>query len=227
MGTRVVLNNQKEIIAKLSDTSKMPCRSWSLAALETCPASKKFDSDELVDACAGCYATQGFYTWKAAKGVRMSNKEGWKDAQWVDSMVEAVSKERSGCFRWFDSGDVYNLTLAEKIYLVCLRTPEIEHWIPTRMYKFAKFAEILAKLQALPNVVVRFSSDSVVGETVEGVTTSTIISDIDQLPANAVVCNSDKQGNKCLDCRACWDKSVPVVAYKAHGANMMKVIAKG
>ena len=63
---------------------------------------------------------------------------------------------------------------AHKILDVCERTPWVKHWIPTRMYKFAKFGTILARLQALPNVVVRLSSDSITGETVQGATTSTI-----------------------------------------------------
>ena len=38
----------------------MPCKSWSLEAITTCPASIGEDG-ELVDACKGCYATTGFY----------------------------------------------------------------------------------------------------------------------------------------------------------------------
>ena len=45
---------------KLSKASKMPCRSWSLPAIRSCPAAKK-RGGELVDACKGCYATEGNY----------------------------------------------------------------------------------------------------------------------------------------------------------------------
>ena len=61
------------------------------------------------------------------------------------------------------------------------------------MYKFAKFGTILARLQALPNVVVRLSSDSITGETVPGVTTSTIAT-LDTVPQGAVVCARHTQG---------------------------------
>ena len=47
---------------KLSKASKMPCRSWSLQAIDTCPASIGSDG-ELVDACKGCYATTGNYNF--------------------------------------------------------------------------------------------------------------------------------------------------------------------
>ena len=29
-------------------------------------------------------------------------------------------------------------------------------------------------------------------------------------------CVASKQGNKCLDCRACWDKNVENIGYPAH-----------
>jgi hypothetical protein len=90
------------------------------------------------------------------------------------------------------------------------------------MYKFPKFAKVIAKMQALDNVVVRFSSDSVNGETIQGQTTSTIFSDT--VPAGAVECQAYQHGGKCNGCRACYDKAVPVIAYKAHGIKMAKVI---
>jgi hypothetical protein len=92
------------------------------------------------------------------------------------------------------------------------------------MHKFPKFAKVIAKMQALPNVVVRFSSDSVQGQLVEGVTTSTIFSEEDQLPENATICKAYEHGGKCNGCRSCYDKSVNVIAYKSHGVKMAKVI---
>jgi hypothetical protein len=77
-------------------------------------------------------------------------------------------------------------------------------------------------MQALPNVVVRFSSDSVQGEIIEGKTTSTIFSD--KLPANTFECKAYQHEGKCNGCRACYDKDVQIVAYKAHGVKMAKVI---
>jgi hypothetical protein len=134
-------------------------------------------------------------------------------------MVAELDNDRY--FRWFDSGDMYSIGLARKILEVCERTPWVKHWIPTRMYKFQKFALVLARLQALPNVVVRLSSDSITGETVEGQNTSTI-STLDTVPSDAVVCEAYTRAGKCDKCRACWDKSVSVVAYIGHGRSMVK-----
>ena len=127
-------------------------------------------------------------------------------------------------FRWFDSGDMYSIGLAEKMYQVMLETPATKHWLPTRMAKFPKFQSILAKMQALPNVMVRFSSDNVDGTYTKGLHGSTILPDASMADSNTFVCSAPSQGGKCLDCRACYDKSVPVVGYIAHGKKMAKVI---
>jgi len=205
---------------KLSKTSKLDgILSWSLQALETCPGSKGLNG-ELVPACQGCYATTGNYRFANVKKPREFNREDWKRDNWVNDMVMAL--ENSRYFRWFDSGDMYDLSLACRIYEVMKTTPWVKHWLPTRMHKFKKFAEIIAKMQSLDNVVVRFSSDSVTGEIIEGQTTSTIFSD--KLPENAFECKAYEHEGKCSGCRACYDKDVKVIAYKAHGVKMAKVI---
>lgn len=203
---------------KLSKASKMPCRSWSLQALDTCPGSKD-SKGNLVPACSGCYATTGNYRFKNVKAPREHNRQDWKRDEWVNDMVRELDNDRY--FRWFDSGDMYDVRLARKILEVCERTPWVKHWIPTRMHKFPKFALVLARLDRLPNVVVRLSSDSITGETIKGATTSTITT-VDSVPSDAVVCEAYTRDGKCADCRACWDKAVPVIAYIGHGKTMLK-----
>lgn len=207
---------------KLSKTSKLDnIMSWSLQALETCQGSIGADG-ELVAACSGCYATQGTYNFPGTKAVRADNKVAWQDAGWVDTMVAALKKQ--SYFRWFDSGDMYSLSLAVKMYAVMVATPHVKHWLPTRMYKFAKFETILARMEALPNVMVRRSSDAVDGTYTKGVHGSTIIPAGVPMPAGVVACTAPDNGGKCSGCRACYSKDVPVVAYIAHGRKMAKVI---
>ena len=206
---------------KFSKASKMPCRSWSLQALDTCPASIGADG-ELVDACKGCYATDGNYRFSNVKAPRLHNRDDWKQSDWVDAMVAELDNDRY--FRWFDSGDMYSLKLAEKIYDVMVATPWTRHWLPTRMHKFSKFADILAKMEALSNVVVRLSSDSINGDIIAGNTTSTIIPTISHRKPKMTICEAYEREGKCATCRACWDKDVEVVAYVAHGRKMTKQI---
>lgn len=204
----------------LSQAGKLPCRSWSLNSPDTCPGSKG-SNGELVDACKGCYATTGCYNFHTTITPRANNKKDWKRDGWVDDMVEALTKEKF--FRWFDSGDMYCLELAEKIYEVMWLTPNTKHWLPTRMHKFGKFHDILHDMNSLPNVMVRYSSDSVEGAYEKG-HGSTIIPSGMGTPIGVKLCNAPKQGGKCLDCRDCWNRDIPVIGYIGHGHKMAKII---
>jgi len=213
---------------RISVTSKLDgIRSWSLQALETCPGSIAEPATHsspvvLVDACKGCYATQGNYRYPNVKAPRIENREDWKREGWVDDMVKALDSDRY--FRWFDSGDVYAIGLAEKILQVMQQTPWVKHWMPTRMHKFVKFQAILSAMDALPNVKVRLSSDSVVGQYVKGLHGSVIVPDARVDPDQVTLCRAYENNGKCSGCRACYDKAIPVIAYPAHGRSMAKVI---
>jgi hypothetical protein len=207
---------------KISITSKLDgIRSWSLQALDTCPGSIA-SPGELVPACKGCYATTGNYRYPNVKAPRLHNQTDWQRLEWADNMVAALNKDRY--FRWFDSGDAYTLGLAEKILEVMQRTPWVLHWLPTRMHKFPKFRGVLQQMSALPNVSVRFSSDSVTGEYTKGLHGSVIIPTPSDVQEGMTLCEAYSHGGKCNGCRACYDKSVDVIAYPAHGVSMMKVI---
>ena len=210
---------------RLSNTGKMPCKSWSLQARETCPGAmitKGKDKGSLVPACRGCYATTGNYRFPKVKAPRVENRNDWMRDDWVDDMVGAISGDPY--FRWFDSGDVYHPLLAEKIEQIVSRTPNTRHWLPTRSYKFPRLKKVLDRLnKKCDNIVVRYSSDAVDGTYKKGLHRSTIVPE--GTPLNGVhLCPANKQGGKCGPCRACWDNKVEVVAYIAHGKQMEKVI---
>lgn len=206
---------------KFSKTSKLDnIMSWSLTAIDTCPGSVK-PGGGLVDACSGCYATTGFYNFGSTKAVRIDNKLDWEREDFVADCIAALKKQKF--FRWFDSGDLYSVQLAQKIYEVMVATPHVKHWLPTRMAKFAKFADILAKMASLPNVKVRFSSDSITGEYTKGVHGSVIIPTVDQADDHVTVCRAYENDGKCNGCRACYSKDVDVIAYPQHGKKMAKV----
>jgi len=209
-------------MVKLSVTSKLDgIRSWSLNALDTCPGSLE-SPGVLVDACKGCYATTGNYRFPNVKAPRNHNKLDWQRMGWVDDMVQALQNDRF--FRWFDSGDMYSLALAEKMLEIMKRTPWVKHWLPTRMHKFPKFALVLQEMQSLKNVSVRFSSDSVNGKYVKGLHGSVIIPTPDDVKKGMTLCKAYESLGTCDGCRACYDKKVKVIAYPAHGKKMQKVI---
>ena len=205
---------------KLSKASKMPCKSWSLEALDTCAGSKD-STGELVPVCADCYAAKGMYRFPVVKAARVHNKQDWKRDDWVSDMVTALKGQTY--FRWLDSGDVYSIKLLRKIVNVIEDTPDTMHWLPTRMYKFKKFRTVLLELAQYENVVVRWSID-------EGwldlhqkhkPNMSIVIDDAamhDNYTDNKhlTICRSSENKGKCGDCRACWNRDVEVIAYIHH-----------
>jgi len=197
----------------LSKASKMPGKSWSLQAGDTCPGSINPVTKEVIEVCADCYAKTGFYRMENVKAPRLSNRKDWKRTDWADDMVAALDNER--WFRWFDSGDIYTAALAQKIYEVARRTPWCNHWIPSKSYNIPKIRYWLDRLKELPNVSVRFSSPST-----NGVYTSThgsvVVQSVTDTIQNGKMCDAYTRGGKCGPCRACWDSSINLIVYPLH-----------
>jgi hypothetical protein len=203
----------------LSSVGKMPGKSWSLQAGETCPGSIDPISKQVLPVCDGCYAKAGNYVYSNVKAPREHNREDWKRAGWVADMVALLDNERY--FRWFDSGDVYHPALAFKIYLVMQQTPWCNHWLPTKSYNIPRIRAILERMKELPNVSVRYSSPNVDG-TLDDIHGSTVIPSATYPTTATKICDSYERGGKCGPCRACWSKEVKSVAYVAHGVKIKK-----
>ena len=210
-----------ETQVKISDTTKMPCYSWSLEAVETCPGARDSNGD-LVPVCSGCYAADGFYVFEGPKGVRRYNREDWKRKEWVDDMVAELREEEY--FRWFDSGDVYHPELGRKIYAVMTNTPWCKHWLPTRSYKIERIRFWLEKMKKLPNVNVRYSADTVDGTFDPEFHGSAVVPNLNSFDER--LCRAYTRDGHCGDCRNCWDKNIPIILYPAHGRNMIATTRK-
>lgn len=212
-------------MVKLSKTEKLDgiC-SWSLVAGRHCPGEINLLTRQTAEVCKGCYAKGGNYRYPNVRGVRMANAEDWERDEWVDDMVHALKGQ--DYFRWFDSGDAYTLRLAQKIVMVMIRTPWCKHWFATRMGKFDKFKGVLSQMRKLSNVAVRYSADDV---GVYGDEHSCMVFDPSEpVPKGVKACNAYAKGDdkvaKCHGCRDCWDKTIPVIGYKAHGRTMIKLL---
>ncbi len=137
------------------------------------------------------------------------------DPMWVDAMTIAINgTESSGYFRWHDSGDLQSLEHLTKIVQIAKNLPNIDFWLPTREYSIV--AEYVKQNGAFPdNLTVRLSAYMIDGQPPVGLakrlglTTSGV-------STSGFTCPSSSQGNKCLSCRACWDKNVSNVNYKKH-----------
>ena len=116
--------------------------------------------------------------------------------------------------RWFDAGDLANLDVLRTIVLVCEKTPEVNHWLPTRELKIVR--EYLKKHGEFPkNLTVRVSSTMVNDKPRSGGWNTSTVHTKDKDPSGHI-CPARTQDNQCGDCRACWDSNVKNVSYPVH-----------
>jgi len=196
----------KEITGGLSKPSKMPGPSFNL------PATACITGAKLVNVkgstCSGCYALKFRYNFKKAKKAMARRLAKLHNPRWVDSMVTLINKQT--VMRWHDSGDLQSAKHLTNIFEVCNRTPGTMHWLPTREARFLRLMDPDVVPKNLKIVLSDHMNDQATPPTwwpyTSGVTTDHA----------AVTCPSSKQGNKCLDCRQCWDRSTKRVVYGKH-----------
>jgi len=165
--------------------------------------------------CSICYALKGRYVFKNVQDCLERRFKSLTDPRWVDAMVTAITnREKSGYFRWHDSGDLQGVGHLQMIVDVCKRTPQIKHWLPTREWSFVR--QYLQSGSRLPdNLTVRFSALMVDGPAPETIAKAWGVQ-VSGASDSAFTCPVSKQGNKCRDCRTCWDRSTFNVTYKKH-----------
>jgi len=195
----------KSITGGLSKPSKMPCSSWST------PASKCITGSMLRkkpgSICSDCYACKGNY--KRFPVIERALMKRWNanfDDVWVDAMVELISKEKSGFFRWFDAGDIKSVYQFQAIIKVVKKTPGIRHWLPTKEYKIAMSQE------HPDNLTVRYSAYFIDRPAPNFKHTSTSHTE----KAIGHECDAYKRKGKCGNCRSCWNKEISNISYKKH-----------
>lgn len=203
----------------LSDTSKMPCKSWSVTAL-ACNIGSKL-AQVAGSVCHGCYALKGFYRMPNVASTLHNRLSLMAEKGWASAMIAKIkAEEKSGFFRWFDSGDIQSLKNLKDIVRIALALPEIRFWLPTKEYGIvSEYYELYGPFPQ--NLTVRLSAymvdkagpDSLADAM--NLTTSEVASS-PQPSETKQVCPSSTQGNKCLDCRACWNPNVKTVVYRLH-----------
>ena len=193
----------RKITGGLSAPNKMPGPSINLPAWN-CITGLKLQAVKN-SVCAGCYAMKGRYRFPNVRKAMDRRLTALQDPRWVDAMVTLVKGQP--WFRWHDSGDIQSPEHLKNIFEVCNRTPETRHWMPTREVKFLKLMDpdVVPK-----NLIIRISSHMIdQGPVKHWPWTSTVVT-------SGKTCPAAEQGNKCKECRACWDRSVKNVAYGKH-----------
>ena len=200
-----------KITHTLGKPSKMPGFTYGLPAQE-CKTGSKLAKIK-GSTCYGCYALKGCYRFKAFKEAGAKRLEAIKNPLWSTAMAAQINSKKSKWFRWHDSGDVQSLKHLAKIFKVCRLTPDVQHWMPTREAWVKPFLK-----KAPTNLVIRFSMpmvDQAPAKSWPNVST-VITEDKPWFGATSRQCPAPKQGNKCLDCRACWDAKIWNISYIQH-----------
>lgn len=198
-----------QIVGGLSKPSKMPGLSIGLPAWECKTGSKLREVEGSV--CSKCYAMKGCYTlYPAVKAAQYNRLKALNDARWIPAMVKLISGQSE--FRWHDAGDIQDLIHLWQIAQVCKRTPETQHWMPTKEKKIV--LQYLKKWGGFPkNLIVRVSSAMINGKPSKAFPyTSTVHTDAPM----GHECPAPTQGGACKDCRACWDKGISNISYHQH-----------
>lgn len=218
MQSKVIFMKKHEanaICGTLTNTSKMPCKSYSLPT-EACQTGYKMAQIE-GSICHSCYANKGFYKAyeKTVKPSQWARLDSLTNPHWVDGMVNLIGND--SFFRWHDSGDLQGVEHLELIARVAQLTPSTRHWLPTREYGMVK--QYIAKHGALPkNLIVRLSAmypdkPVIVPKSLQGVA-NVAVSNVHTGKPMGTACNAPKQNGACLDCRLCWTGET--VSYALH-----------
>jgi len=217
----------KDISHTLSNTSKMPGKSYSISATR-CKVGGKLRQVK-GSVCEGCYAMKGAYVWRPTVNAMELRLKSLDNPLWVDAMVAQI--KRQTFFRWHDSGDLQSIDHLAKICAVAEKTPATNHWLPTREKGVLK-----AYKGVIPsNLVVRLSAPMIDGKPPK---TSFNTSTVHTSEPIGHVCLAERtlKGGKmlskaqyktlkrghgldlghCGDCRACWNTQVANVSYHKH-----------
>mgnify|MGYP001115287950 FL=1 len=199
----MLVKDALKITDSFTKTSKMPGLSYSLPAW-ACQTGAKLRKIP-TSPCFGCYAMKNNYVrYPAIKEAQYRRLDAINHPLWVEAMSAVIKRQK--WFRWHDAGDVQSKEHMAKILEVCRLTPDTNHWLPTQERQFLPAPE-----EVPANLVIRLSRSKIDGPSSKvwshesGVTTK-----------ESRTCPAPDQKGKCLDCRKCWDKTIPAVIYGKH-----------
>ena len=83
------VSEARAAVGGLSQTSKMPCKSWGISAKACKTGGKRAKVEGTV--CHGCYALKGAYVWPVVEKAHAKRLDAIFTAGWVDAMVTAIN----------------------------------------------------------------------------------------------------------------------------------------
>lgn len=209
----MIYGDALKLIGGLSHPSKMPWWAWSISANDCITGGKLAQVEGTI--CNSCYALKGNYRFSNVVAAHERRKQVIGHPDFVEAFVVVLSNlhaktrktkmngEVENRFRWMDSGDIQSVEMLRNINEVARRTPQIDHWLPTRELQMVK--EFLRGDTFAPNLIVRISTAKV-GDRPTKQPLGLPYASVDAAPTeNLHVCPArEHQGNRCLDCDRCW-----------------------
>ncbi len=212
-----------EVTGGVTQTSKMPCKSYSLP---TVACRTGFELSKVAGSiCASCYAQKGFYSMYAktvepAQHARLTAIElACADAEyralWIDAMQTLIGADQY--FRFHDSGDLQDIAHLALYAELARSMPQCQFWLPTREYGMVKQ---FAAANTIPaNLTIRLSAifpdqPVKIPASLQGITGIEASNVHKHTTPVGAVCPAYTRQGKCGDCRACWNPGT--VTYPLH-----------
>jgi hypothetical protein len=200
------------IVHSLSSPSKMPCYGYSIPARHCITGGKLHKVKQSI--CSVCYALKGRYVFPNVLAAMEKRFSSLHHVLWEQAITYLIRKrEKSGFFRWHDSGDIQSENHLDMLCKVARNLPDITFWLPTREYSIV--SGYMEKHSIPDNLTIRLSAFMIDGEPPVAIAKrlNLVVSGVSKEGFN---CPSSKQNGKCMDCRACWSKEHFVINYKQH-----------
>jgi hypothetical protein len=198
-------------VLKASRTRKMPCASTPSSNVSDCPARR-------LGLCSmPCYGRGGMYHFPAAKALRDHNRAVIADCLTLPASeaIPAIARayaptvgKRATLHRLHDTGDVDSLEHLLGLIQLAKQRPTVGFWLPTHR---SDLLPLVSPAGMPNNMLVRLSARGIGDMAPLSIWPWTSVSfNRGHAPADAFVC----PGNcKDFNCRACWDRDVPVIGY--------------
>jgi hypothetical protein len=206
-----------EFIGGLSEPSKMPCKGWSIPAVE-CKVGSMLRKI-VGSVCFKCYALKGMYVFPNVRAAleRRFNVLQRALSNDADRTAFRAAFERllrkETYFRWHDAGDLQSVAHLALIADIANDNPHIAFWLPTRERKIV--LEFMRANTVPANLTIRVSAAMIDGKPLDmgGLPTSTVHK---KGTAHGTECGAYTRDGFCGDCRLCWNPDVANVSYPAH-----------
>jgi len=196
-----------EIVGGLSKPGKMPGKAWGIPADRCVMGSKLSKSINAPCHKKNCYAKNGRNHCPSVIAAQERRLSLWGSDDWIEAMVTLIKGDE--CFRWFDTGDLQHQDMLASINFVAYETPDTLHWLPTQEWDMVD----LFQDKIAPNLVIRKSSRRI--DMTPPVSPASMVYR-ERWPEEADVCQAQLNKGECGDCRKCWDRNVPLIAYPYH-----------